>query len=109
MSVVLKLKTRPVEPYPVAPLTISDAVMQEQDSPEEQRRIVAERYENPWWLTNDPYQLAYYQLRQPVLMVAFSRLHEAVKLCLGEHVDVNRFLDPQQLFDEIFNPQRSAR
>lgn len=107
MSAVLKPRQNQRQAQ-AAPFTIADAVAEYEGGQDVRRMEVMRRYAQSWWLSNDPTVIAYWQLRQPVLLVPFERLLESVELCLGGPVDVARLLDPQQLFNEIFNPYRSA-
>lgn len=59
------------------------------------------KYLGEWWRSCDPYTLASMQLREPVLLIPFSRFHEAVELVLGREVRVEEFAAPEKLIDEI--------
>ncbi len=111
MSAVLNIQagSKPVSRTP-AVLMLLDVAASRIKAPEcDQLALVKARYPHAWWISRDPYEIAYWQLRQPVLLMTFDRLQEAVELCLGGPVDVDRFLDPQQLFNQIFNSNGSAR
>ncbi|SRR6266567_5087366 len=47
---------------------------------------------NHWWEPGvDPRDLAYYQLKEPIMLVEFARFHEAVELLLGRPVWTHEF------------------
>lgn len=87
-------------PVQTRPLTVAAAAMAVQ--PDD---FIIERargkYVYAWWLTDDPYLLADCQLKEPVLLVEFGRLREAVELVLGRDVQPFEFTHPEKLLEEI--------
>lgn len=64
-------------------------------SKENQRRCLEtmEKYDdNHWWEPDvDPRKCAYYQIKEPIQLVAFSHFHEAIELLLGRPVYTHEF------------------
>lgn len=100
MSAVAK-KFPAVSPAP-APALLLEAVLAELSEASDLADQARAKYDLAWWLTDDPFVLAAYQLAEPVLLVPFQRLRRAVDLCLGERVDLLRYLDPAKLRASIF-------
>lgn len=102
MSAVRKIKpATPAAPAQDDHVLLHDAVVAHL-SREDALGVAAARYSQAWWLSADPYVIASYQLREPVLLVSFERLRRAVDLCLGYRVHVHEYLHPENLFSSVF-------
>ena len=63
-----------------------------------------------WWNSSDPFELAWGQLSEPVLMTNFSKFHQAVETVLGRKVSFDELQDPETLKKEIseFRKKKAA-
>lgn len=64
------------------------------DDPEAEARMLTamNKYgENKWWLSKDLKEIAYYQTREDILLVDFSKFHEAITELLGRPVWTHEF------------------
>jgi hypothetical protein len=75
------------------PLTVSDdewANLPAKDK-ESVTKAVAKYGDNKWWLSEDPAEIARYQLFEPILLVPFGKFHEGTEKLLGRPVYTTEF------------------
>ncbi|MCF7905728.1 hypothetical protein K9L63_00865 [Candidatus Gracilibacteria bacterium] len=52
---------------------------------------VRSKYDNEWWNSNDPMEVAMGQLNEPTLIMDFGKFHEAIEKALGRPVYTHEF------------------
>lgn len=54
-----------------------------------------------WWNSQDPWELAWGQLSEPVLMIGFEKFRKAVEEVLGRPVAYDELREPEVLKQEM--------
>ena len=52
---------------------------------------VRSKYDNEWWNSDDPMEVAMGQLNEPTLIMDFGKFHEAIEKALGRPVYTHEF------------------
>ena len=52
---------------------------------------VRSKYDNEWWNSEDPMEVAMGQLNEPTLIMDFRKFHEAIEKALGRPVYTHEF------------------
>ena len=67
----------------------------------ENMRVAMARYgEHRWWLSEDPREVAYYQLHEPILLITAAVFFSAVATLVGHDVGVRSFFCADDLRSE---------
>ena len=65
-------------------------------------QAIRSKYENKWWESSDPFEVAWGQLNEPALIMYFGKFHEAIEKALGRPVYTHEFgLNAEGLKEEM--------
>ena len=65
-------------------------------------QAIRSKYENKWWESSDPFEVAWGQLNEPALIMDFGKFHEAIEKALGRPVYSHEFgLNAEGLKEEM--------